>query len=362
MDDKTFDSLSEFSRKLSFPQGLSIEQIIRGVGNGFKANDRLTAITAVISQRIHKGTKPTHRFSSTENFINCGKKLTAKLNATERFYLFVLMMYGWHLELSRDAEEIKATAQILDIDANELRLIHNFFNQSQPFIDTDSSVYFVNPKTNPLISARGVNVEFKLPDENEIHYLKYIKERNLFLIKIFSSHRPNNSITELITVKQINILSPGDAFIQTYSKSFESLVKSTQTFFPFQTVKCEAGANTPSILLDATLSKIVIKGSSSPLSPINYFQPILEWIESFGIHGGEALEVEVALDYFNSYTLKFLLNLCYACKSLSARGRDINIKWFYEDEEILDFGQQLQEIYGDKFQLIKIQNKAGALL
>jgi hypothetical protein len=85
-----------------------------------------------------------------------------------------------------------------------------------------------------------------------------------------------------------------------------------------------------------------ICGRALPEDAVSFFIPLFEWIKAFT---GEAIHLEVNLDYFNTSVSKQLLDF-FKMAEKNASIKEIHVKWMYEDgdEEMLESGEIYQEL------------------
>ncbi|MGZ4099987.1 MAG: SiaC family regulatory phosphoprotein [Bacteroidia bacterium] len=369
MERATYANLIEFTKSLSVQDHPHPNELAKWTGSYFSDDDICRLFGRIIVERSKESqvVSPGIKGKEREAKILESKKLIEKLTPSQKFSLFVLYYIycsdpnkgkllpelAWHLNYA---------AIVLEVNKDDHSTLELFFSQTVPFDDGDKAVYFVNEKTNQLIKAGGINASFCLKKEEEIVYFKYFKNYDLFTSRQYHSYRPANTITRNITPKEVNIVSKSN-----YQKLFNScdsynkLVESVVSFFPLQTVRSEPHNNAPFIHLDAALGKIIRSGASSPLSPLNYFQPVYEWLRIYNQYGGEHLEVHLRFDYFNSYTSKFILNFTNMCVDLALAGKSIDFSWYYksDDEETLDFGKHLVKVCTDIFAVKLVKDKSG---
>lgn len=272
------------------------------------------------------------------------------LEKVDRFYSFIPIFNQCFNAQSNEifegfGQSIISAASKLQISEPDFSRIMRFYLMSKPYQDLNDSLYIAYKNSNRLISAQGLNIRFSGNNEHEIVYLKYFKDYNLFLSKTFYSFRSYDSLEEEIKIKEINILNEKEFIDKNYgAETFEDLVYDMQNFNPLQTVNITQTDTTPEIRLYPEKGKIFITGACLPLSPTTLLDPILEWLNLFGHLGKSSLTVYFKLDYFNTYTTKFLVKFIQHCNALTKKGKEIKIYWYYEidDEEMKEFGEYLQ--------------------
>lgn len=113
-------------------------------------------------------------------------------------------------------------------------------------------------------------------------------------------------------------------------------------------------SKTPTIEFDYQSGNLHLKGRSIPENSLEFFQPILNWIEDYTQRPQLATTVEVKLEYFNTSSSKHLLDMFKKLERLSSNGRQVVINWHYdqEDEDMYEVGQDYQVIVKIPFKLI----------
>jgi hypothetical protein len=111
-------------------------------------------------------------------------------------------------------------------------------------------------------------------------------------------------------------------------------------------------SNTPKVILDPDNFIFEISGESRPFDVPTFYQPLLTWLEEFGKHLAKMNDVIrpfdfiFNLEYFNSLSAKYILDLCKKLSKIHLEGYPINVKWQYEDGDdyMLETGQEMSKI------------------
>ncbi len=119
-------------------------------------------------------------------------------------------------------------------------------------------------------------------------------------------------------------------------------------------LKIEGSAKTPTIEF-STDGKLLLKGRSIPENSIEFYKPILDWIENYGSAPKDTTVVNVQLEYFNTSSSKCILDVFKKLETLS--GTNIEINWYYEedDEDMLEAGEDYQAIIDIPFKMIEVE-------
>ena len=89
-----------------------------------------------------------------------------------------------------------------------------------------------------------------------------------------------------------------------------------------------------------------IEGRSIPEDAHLFFDVIVEWIEDYLRTPREVTTIDVALEYLNSGTSKFILQILKMLKNSISDNHKLIINWHYEegDDDILERGEYYSSI------------------
>ena len=106
-------------------------------------------------------------------------------------------------------------------------------------------------------------------------------------------------------------------------------------------LEVEGTSKTPAIISDSSTGIIEIKGRSNPENSVEFYRPLVNWIEEYISNPGENTTVNVQLEHFNTSSSKSILDIFKRLEAIQKAERKIVINWYYEadDEEILEAGE-----------------------
>lgn len=113
----------------------------------------------------------------------------------------------------------------------------------------------------------------------------------------------------------------------------------------------EATATTPKVIIDPTTNKFEISGESRPENTAKFYTPIIEWFENYNSvlyyqksSGGKTKKtsMEFKLEYFNSTSAKFILDIFYKLEKMQKDGYDVEVIWNYDlrDTDMKESGEE----------------------
>lgn len=110
--------------------------------------------------------------------------------------------------------------------------------------------------------------------------------------------------------------------------------------------------DSPEVILDHQKNIFRISGESRPENAKLFYDVIINWLAAYEKHlfwmKGEfekktSIKFEFYLEYFNSTSAKFILDIFKFIDEMQKKDSDIVIYWYYDeiDEDILDSGREL---------------------
>jgi hypothetical protein len=118
----------------------------------------------------------------------------------------------------------------------------------------------------------------------------------------------------------------------------------------------EGTQKTPSIDFDPIKGIIEIKGRSIPENSIEFYKPLVDWLEEYSEKPAAKTVVNVHLEYFNTSSSKCILDVFKKLESIHKSNNDVQINWYYEedDEDMLEAGEDYESIIRVPFKMIEI--------
>tara|TARA_B100000809_G_scaffold84309_2_gene82749 strand:+ start:6373 stop:6759 length:387 start_codon:yes stop_codon:yes gene_type:complete len=119
----------------------------------------------------------------------------------------------------------------------------------------------------------------------------------------------------------------------------------------------ERQLNFPSINFDPNSGMLKIIGRSIPEDPVNFYQPLENWISDFIDTKPETLTLFIYLDYLNTHSTECVLILI---KKIDIFYKDnktnVKVVWNFDedDEDLEDLGDEFASIIKVPFEYIKI--------
>jgi hypothetical protein len=121
-----------------------------------------------------------------------------------------------------------------------------------------------------------------------------------------------------------------------------------------ENLQMSATPKTPSVKFSVADGNLEIKGRSIPENSLDFYKPLIDWVDSYKEKSGETVNLHVQLEYFNTSSSKCLLDLF---KRLEGYKNKVTVHWYYEqdDEDMLEAGEDYEAIISLPFKMIEVE-------
>jgi hypothetical protein len=118
-----------------------------------------------------------------------------------------------------------------------------------------------------------------------------------------------------------------------------------------------ATKSTPTVDFDAKQKQLAIRGESYPENAFQFYEPILQWLDSFlqqsPVEG--PIEMSLQLPYINTSSSKCVMMILEKLEKAKEQGSRAIVNWYYdpENENELECAEEFKEFVElDEFNLI----------
>ena len=123
--------------------------------------------------------------------------------------------------------------------------------------------------------------------------------------------------------------------------------------------------DSPGVVFDTSSNSFTISGESRPENAGKFYTPIINWISGFEdelrhrkeeTKENSKLVFIFKLNYFNSTSAKYIVDILLSIKNIAKQGHIINIEWHYDKrgDDMLDAGKEFSDMVGLKFDFVEI--------
>ena len=123
-----------------------------------------------------------------------------------------------------------------------------------------------------------------------------------------------------------------------------------------EALSIEGTAKTPTVKFNHEGGILEIKGRSIPENSIEFYKPLVEWLEEYTGTPMDLTQVNVQLEYFNTSSSKCILDVFKKLEAVHKGNSEVIINWYYEedDEDMLEAGEDYESIIRVPFKMIEI--------
>ncbi len=116
----------------------------------------------------------------------------------------------------------------------------------------------------------------------------------------------------------------------------------------------EASPKTPKLTFDYDLGNFEISGRSIPENSIEFYQPLLDWLNDYSQKPQNQTVLSIKLEYFNTSSSKCLVEIFRKLEKIHRDGHSVEVTWHYEeeDEDMLESGEDFREIIKIPFNMV----------
>ncbi|MDQ3100374.1 MAG: DUF1987 domain-containing protein [Bacteroidota bacterium] len=122
-------------------------------------------------------------------------------------------------------------------------------------------------------------------------------------------------------------------------------------------LQLDGSSKTPTVNFDPETGLLELKGRSIPENSIEFYKPLIDWIDKYGRSARTKTSLHVKLEYFNTSSSKCILDLFKKLEAIRAAGNEVSVLWHYEadDEDMLEAGEDYAGIINVPFKMIQIE-------
>jgi hypothetical protein len=120
---------------------------------------------------------------------------------------------------------------------------------------------------------------------------------------------------------------------------------------------------TPKIIFQPDKREFEISGESRPENVRKFYEPVMEWIESYKEHlqsakpaSGDKLVFKFKFEYFNSTSAKFLTSIIAKLESIKKEVIPVEIEWYYDapDVDMKSSGEEFSKLVTIPFRFFSV--------
>ncbi|HCC70495.1 MAG TPA: nuclear pore complex subunit [Bacteroidales bacterium] len=123
-----------------------------------------------------------------------------------------------------------------------------------------------------------------------------------------------------------------------------------------ESIIIEGTPKTPTVHFDSVQGVFKLEGRSIPENSVEFYKPLVDWLDLYKENPLPKTNVEVKLEYFNTSSSKCILDVFKKLELIHKAKNDVEIKWYYEedDEDMLEAGEDYESIIRVPFEMVEI--------
>jgi hypothetical protein len=116
----------------------------------------------------------------------------------------------------------------------------------------------------------------------------------------------------------------------------------------------EPTEDSPKVQLNSETGVLMFSGTSIPENSEEFYGPVLNWLDDFISLKPPAVEVNFKLDYFNTSSSKYILEILRTIERISDVSK-IVVKWHYltDDDDMREAGEDYQIMVKLPFEMVE---------
>ena len=118
----------------------------------------------------------------------------------------------------------------------------------------------------------------------------------------------------------------------------------------------KATEETPEICFDKEKPEFRVTGKSYMEDASTYYTRVIEWLEEYSKSPNPHTNFLFELEYVNTASSKIVHDILDALENIFKNGHKVTVEWHYyeEDEDMLELGEEYDEIYELPFKFEQI--------
>ena len=117
-------------------------------------------------------------------------------------------------------------------------------------------------------------------------------------------------------------------------------------------LRLEQTDDSPLVELDQENNLFEISGKSLPEDLVDFYMPVLDWLNVYRANPNPKTEFSFKLIYFNTASSKLLLDILMLFEEMVEEGHAVTVKWFslQSDEDMQEAGKEYEEMVDVPFE------------
>jgi len=111
-------------------------------------------------------------------------------------------------------------------------------------------------------------------------------------------------------------------------------------------LRIEQTDDSPEVIMDQQGNRFEIFGKSLPEDVVDFYQPVLDWLNEYRKKPNSKTEFNIKLIYFNTASSKLILDILMIFEEMVEEDHEILINWLSlkSDEDMQEAGREYEEM------------------
>jgi len=115
---------------------------------------------------------------------------------------------------------------------------------------------------------------------------------------------------------------------------------------------------TPRLYFNGESGVFEMSGRSIPENSIEYYKPLMKWLDNYMKSPADTTTLSVNLEYFNTSSSKCLIEILRKLEEIKSKSH-IKVLWHYEeeDEDMMESGEDFKKLLNIPIELIVVKGE-----
>jgi hypothetical protein len=125
-----------------------------------------------------------------------------------------------------------------------------------------------------------------------------------------------------------------------------------------ETLLIQQTDDSPRIVLDPVDKLFEISGKSLPEDVLEFYQPVLDWLNAYKEEPDSKTIFNIRLIYFNTASSKLIMDIFLIFEEMVEEDHEVLIKWHshHTDEDMQEAGKEFEEMIAVPFEHVTYQS------
>ena len=119
-----------------------------------------------------------------------------------------------------------------------------------------------------------------------------------------------------------------------------------------ETLRIEQTDDSRGVILDQEDKQFEISGKSLPEDVVEFYQPVMDWLNEYRKEPLAKTEFNIKLIYFNTASSKLIMDIFMIFEEMVEEGHEVVIRWhsLRSDEDMQEAGKEYEEMIDVPFE------------